>query len=101
MGSASFEKQLKNSLDETLVNNIFTIENGQDLNIEDTVNLAYKEFNKYLSGKSSRTIYPSPDHISFNAGLVLSFSDRTGFEVGHLMPISGSFHIIPFSFSAE
>ena len=41
MGSGSFEKQLKNSLDATLVKNISTIENGQDLNIEDTVNLAY------------------------------------------------------------
>ena len=53
MGSSSFEKQLKNSLDETLVKNISNIENGSDLNIEDTVNLAYKEFNKYLSGKAS------------------------------------------------
>ena len=50
MGSSSFEKLLKNSLDETLVKNIATIENGQDLNIEDTVNLAYREFSKYLSG---------------------------------------------------
>ena len=41
MGSSSFEKQLKNSLDETLVKNISTIENGQNLNIEDNVNLAY------------------------------------------------------------
>ena len=41
MGSSSFEKQLKNSLDVTLVKNISTIENGQDLNIEGTVNLAY------------------------------------------------------------
>ena len=48
MGEGSFQKQLKNSLDETLVKNISTIEKGQDLNIEDTVNLAYKEFNKYL-----------------------------------------------------
>lgn len=53
MGSGSFEKQLKNSLDETLVKNISTIENGQGLNIEDTVNLAYGEFSKYLSGKAS------------------------------------------------
>jgi hypothetical protein len=49
MGAGSFEKLLKNSLDETLVKNIPNIENGSDLNIEDTVNLAYKEFNKYLS----------------------------------------------------
>ena len=53
MGSGSFQKQLKNSLDQNLMKNISTIENGQDLNIEDTVNLAYKEFNKYLSGKDS------------------------------------------------
>jgi hypothetical protein len=53
MGSGSFEKLLKNSLDETLVKNISNIENGQDLNIEDTVSLAYNEFNKYLSGKTS------------------------------------------------
>lgn len=50
MGSGSFEKLLKNSLDETLVKNISNIENGADLNIEDTVNLAYREFSKYLSG---------------------------------------------------
>jgi hypothetical protein len=53
MGSGSFEKLLKNSLDETLVKNISNIKNGVDLNIEDTVNMAYKEFNKYLSGKAS------------------------------------------------
>ena len=52
---------LKNSLDETLVKNISTIENEQDLNIEDTVNLAYREFNKYLSGIASRVICPTPD----------------------------------------
>jgi hypothetical protein len=32
--------------------NISTIENGQDLNIEDNVNLDYKGFNKYLLGKA-------------------------------------------------
>lgn len=53
MGSASFEKQLKFSLDETLVKNIPKIENGADLNIENTVNLAYTEFNKFLSSKAS------------------------------------------------
>ena len=47
MGSFS-EKQLKNNLDETLVKNIESIKNGQELNIEDTVNLAFNEFNKYL-----------------------------------------------------
>ena len=46
--SSSSEKQLKNNLDETLVKNIESIENGQELNIEDTVNLAFNEFNKYL-----------------------------------------------------
>jgi len=53
MGSGSFEKQLKFSLDETLVKNIPNIENGADLNIEDTVSLAYSEFNKFLSSKAS------------------------------------------------
>jgi hypothetical protein len=48
MSSASFAKQLKNNLDETLVKNIESIENGQELNIEDTVNLAFNEFTKYL-----------------------------------------------------
>jgi hypothetical protein len=48
--SSSSEKQLKNNLDETLVKNIESIENGQELNIEDTVNLAFNEFNKYLKG---------------------------------------------------
>ena len=61
MGSSSFEKMLKNSLDETLVKNMSIIENGQDLNIEDTVNRAYREFNKYLSGKASRVTCPTPD----------------------------------------
>jgi hypothetical protein len=46
--SSSFEKQLRNNLDETLVKNIASIENGQELNIEDTVNLAFNEFKKYL-----------------------------------------------------
>ncbi|MBT3367580.1 MAG: hypothetical protein HN472_14095 [Nitrospina sp.] len=46
--SSSFEKQLRNNLDETLVKNIESIENGQELNIEDTVNLAFDEFSKYL-----------------------------------------------------
>ena len=61
MGSSSFEKMLKNSLDETLVKNNSTIGNEQDLNIEDTVNLAYREFNKYLSGKAFRVTCPTPD----------------------------------------
>ena len=41
MSSASFAKQLKNNLDETLVKNIKSIENGQELNVEDTLNLAF------------------------------------------------------------
>lgn len=49
--SGSFEKQLKNNLDTTLVANISNIENGQELNIEDTVNLAFNEFIKYLQPK--------------------------------------------------
>jgi hypothetical protein len=49
--SPSFEKQLKNNLDETLVKNISSIENSQELNIEDTVNLAYNEFIKYLKAQ--------------------------------------------------
>ena len=53
MGSSSFEKMLKNSLDETLVKNISTIENEQDLNIEDAVNMAYREFNKYFFPEKS------------------------------------------------
>jgi hypothetical protein len=48
MNSASFAKQLQNNLDETLVKNISFIHNGQELNIEDTVNLAFNEFTKYL-----------------------------------------------------
>jgi hypothetical protein len=60
MGSSSFEKILKNSLDEALVKNISTIENEQDLTIEDTVKLAYREFNKHLSEIASRVICPTP-----------------------------------------
>ena len=51
MDSASFAKQLKNNLDETLVKNIASIENGQELNIEDTINLAFNEFTKYIQKK--------------------------------------------------
>ena len=46
--SSSSEKQLKNNLDETLVKNIESIANGQEINIEDTINLALNEFSKYL-----------------------------------------------------
>jgi len=49
--SGSFEKQLRNNLDKTLVENISSIENGQDMNIEDTVNLAFDEFTKYLQAE--------------------------------------------------
>jgi hypothetical protein len=48
MSSVSFSKQLKNNLDETLVKNIESIEIGQELNIEDTVNLAFNEYTKYI-----------------------------------------------------
>jgi hypothetical protein len=48
MRSASFAKQLKSNLDKILVKNISSIENGQGLKIEDTVNLAFNEATKYL-----------------------------------------------------
>ena len=48
MSSASFAKQLKNNLDKTLIKNISSIENGQELNIEDSVNLVFNEVTKYL-----------------------------------------------------
>jgi len=48
MNSASFAKQLKNNLDKILVKNISSLENGQELNIEDTVNLVFNEVTKYL-----------------------------------------------------
>ena len=60
IGSSSFEKMLKNSLDETLVKNISTIENEQDLNIEDAMNMAYRVFNKYLFRKSFPSHLPYP-----------------------------------------
>jgi hypothetical protein len=47
ISSASFAKQLKNNLDKTLVKNISSIENGQELNIEDTVNIISNEVTKY------------------------------------------------------
>ena len=46
--SSSSEKQLKNNLDETLVKNIESIANGQEINIEDTVNLVFNEYSKYV-----------------------------------------------------
>ncbi len=49
--SSSFAKQLKNNLDETLVKNISSIKNGEELNIEDTVNLAFNEFTRYLKSE--------------------------------------------------
>ena len=48
MSSASFAKQLKNNPDKTLMKNILSIENDQELNIEDTVNLVFNEATKYL-----------------------------------------------------
>ena len=48
MSSVSFAKQFKNNLDKTLVKNILSIENGQELNIEDTVNLVFNEATKCL-----------------------------------------------------
>ena len=52
MGSANFEKQLKNSLDETLVKNISNIESDSDLDIEETVSIAYDEFKKLVTSKT-------------------------------------------------
>ena len=51
MGSANFEKQLKNSLDETLVKNISNIESDSELDIEETVSIAYNEFKKLVASK--------------------------------------------------
>ena len=52
MGSSNFEKQLKNSLDETLVKNISNIESDSELDIEETVSTAYKEFKKLVASKT-------------------------------------------------
>ena len=52
MGSLNFEKQLKNSLDETLVKNISNIESDSELDIEETVNKAYNEFKKLVTSKT-------------------------------------------------
>ena len=52
MGSANFEKLLKNSLDETLVKNISNIESDSELDIEETVNIAYNEFKKLVASKT-------------------------------------------------
>ena len=49
--SSSFEKLLRNNLDETLVKYISSVEGGPELNIEDTVNLAFTQSNKYLKSK--------------------------------------------------
>jgi len=51
MGSANFEKLLKNSLDETLVKNISNIESDSELDIEETVSIAYNEFKKLVASK--------------------------------------------------
>ena len=52
MGSLNFEKQLKNSLDETLVKNISNIESDSELDIEETVSKAYNEFKKLVTSKT-------------------------------------------------
>ena len=49
MKSSNFEKQLKNSLDKTLVQNISNIASESDLDIEKTVNVAYNEFKKLVT----------------------------------------------------
>ena len=52
MGSTNFEKQLKNSLDETLVRNISNIESDSELDIEETVSKAYNEIKKLVTSKT-------------------------------------------------
>ena len=52
MGSANFEKLLKNILDETLVKNISNIESDSELDIEETVSIAYNEFKKLVASKT-------------------------------------------------
>jgi len=52
MGSTNFEKQLKNSLDEALVKNISNIGNDSELDIEETVSIAYDEFKKLVTSKT-------------------------------------------------
>ena len=52
MGSANFEKLLKNSLDETLVKNISNIESDSELDIEKTVSKTYNEFEKLVTSKT-------------------------------------------------
>ena len=52
MGSSNFEKQLKNSLDETLVRNISNIESDSELDIEETVSKAYNAFKKLVTSKT-------------------------------------------------
>ena len=52
MGSANFEKLLKNSLDETLVKNISNIESDSELDIEETMSIAYNEFKKLVASKT-------------------------------------------------
>ena len=52
MGSSNFEKQLKNSLDETLVRNISNIDSDSEFDIEETVSKAYNEFKKLVTSKT-------------------------------------------------
>ena len=52
MESVNFEKQLKNSLDETLVKNISNIESDSELDIEETVSKAYNAFKKLVTSKT-------------------------------------------------
>ena len=52
VSSKSFEKLLKNSLDETLVKNISNIESDSELDIEETVSIAYNEFKKLVASKT-------------------------------------------------
>ena len=103
MSSVSFAKLIKNYLDETLVKNISSIENGQELNIEDTINLAFNEFTKYLQKQPylRKNFLLKRRYKFLKRGLLLSLSERMGSKVGQSIPISGSFQISPFSFAPE
>ena len=56
-------------------------------------------FNQYLNLFLNQPILKSP--ISLKVLLFLSLSDNTGLVIGHLIPKSGSFQIIPLSCSGE
>ena len=102
--SASFTEQLKNNLDETPVKNIESIKDGQKHKIEYTFNLVFNELTKFLRAKQSysgKQSFLNQLLRLLRGGLILSLSESIGSDIGHSIPISGSFQIIPFSFSPE